>query len=259
MQVLYFLVYYFYSLAATIFLFLGGFAKARNRVLMMQIARHFGFSRRLVKPQLPRRRISDLEIEKELLQVREPQVEEGNVSLLEIVVIAKLIRKSRARRIFEIGTFDGRTTLNMAANAPDDGVVYTLDLPAEQLGSTAHTVERAERIYISKPVSGSRFMNSEYHGKIRQLYGDSGNFDFSPYVNSFDFVFIDGSHAYEYVLNDSRIAIRLLRDGKGIILWHDYDAWKGVTSALNELYESEDDFRGMVHIDGTSLVLLERV
>jgi len=37
----------------------------------------------------------------------------------------------KARNIFEIGTFDGRTTRNMAANVTKDGHVYTLDLPSD--------------------------------------------------------------------------------------------------------------------------------
>ena len=42
-----------------------------------------------------------------------------------------------------------------------------------------------------------------------------------------DFIFVDGSHSYDYVLNDSRKALSLLRGGKGIILWHDYPGWTG--------------------------------
>ena len=70
-----------------------------------------------------------------------------------------------------------------------------------------------------------------------------------------DFVFVDGSHSYEYVLNDSRLARRLLRkDGDGIIVWHDYGAWRGVTRALNALYRRDSVFQGLKHIEGTTLV-----
>jgi hypothetical protein len=59
------------------------------------------------------------------------------------------------------------------------------------------------------------------------------------------------------VRNDSRIALRLLREGRGIILWHDYESWYDVTRALNELYRTPEgaDLR---RIQGTSLVYVRR-
>jgi hypothetical protein len=72
-----------------------------------------------------------------------------------------------------------------------------------------------------------------------------------------DFVFVDGSHSYEYVLNDSRHALKLIRNGKGVILWHDYGTfWKGVKKALDELYLGGNEFKGLRQIEGTSLVCL---
>jgi hypothetical protein len=93
--------------------------------------------------------------------------------------------------------------------------------------------------------------------KICQLYGDSATFDFTPFFGM-DFIFIDGSHSYEYVLNDSRKAIQLLREGKGVILWHDYatEWWEGVTKALNDLYLNDSEFKDLKWIAGTSLVYL---
>jgi hypothetical protein len=69
---------------------------------------------------------------------------------------------------------------------------------------------------------------------------------------------VDGSHSYDYTMNDSMRALRLARKDKGIILWHDYTNWNGVTKVLNELYKTKRDFRGLKHIRGTRLVYLER-
>jgi predicted O-methyltransferase YrrM len=52
------------------------------------------------------------------------------------------------------------------------------------------------------------------------LAQDSAAFDPKPYENSMDFIFIDGAHSYEYVLNDSEKAWAMLRPG-GIAAWHD--------------------------------------
>jgi hypothetical protein len=71
------------------------------------------------------------------------------------------------------------------------------------------------------------------------------------------FVFIDASHAYEYVLSDSRRALTLLAAGGGTIVWHDYGSvWPGVTRALHDLRDREPAFAGLQHIADTTLALL---
>jgi hypothetical protein len=64
-------------------------------------------------------------------------------------------------------------------------------------------------------------------------------------------VFVDGSHAFEYTLSDTKEAIKMVRKG-GVIIWHDYGLWKGVTRALEEI-ERKDNM-GLRNIAGTSLV-----
>jgi predicted O-methyltransferase YrrM len=190
------------------------------------------------------------------IQIREPIDVDGNATVLEIAVIAKLVRLHDPRSLFEIGTFDGRTTLNMAANCADEAKVYTLDLPADQLTAAALPLAAGDRRYIEKSASGSRYVGTDCEGKIVQLYGDSATFDFSPYWNAVDFVFIDGSHSYDYVLSDTERALKLLRNRRGVILWHDYGSWDDVTTALNGLYASGHDFRGLRRIEGTTIVVL---
>jgi predicted O-methyltransferase YrrM len=103
---------------------------------------------------------------------------------------------------------------------------------------------------------GSRFLNNDTtRSKIIQLFGDTARFDFSPYFGKMDMVFIDGAHTYEYLLNDTKIARKLLKD-KGVILWHDYAGdWPGVTKALNKLY-IENPGINLRHIEGTCLLCL---
>lgn len=189
------------------------------------------------------------------LTVIEPAVAIGNVNFYELLVIVFVVQARRPKALFEIGTFDGRTTLNLAANTPKEGCVHTLDLPRTGLDQTRFNVEDLERKLIDKPISGSRFLGRPEASKITQHYGDSAKFDFSLYFNQMDFVFVDASHAYEYVLNDSRVALKLLRQGKGMILWHDYNRaeyWPGVTKALDELYTRSPQFSRLKQIEGTS-------
>ncbi len=186
---------------------------------------------------------------------------DGNVSPYEIEVIAALVSAHEPRVLFEIGTFDGRTSLNMAVNAPAGATVYTLDLPAEGLNSTAFALELNEDAFVRKPRSGARFSDAASSYDIVQLLGDSATFDFSPYYGKVDFMFIDGSHAYEYVRSDTLNALNMVREG-GIIIWHDYvregfTPFPGVPRALIEFYLTEGRFRGLTQIQHTSIVYLK--
>ena len=159
-------------------------------------------------------------------------------------------------KIFEIGTFDGRTTLNMAANAKD-AVVYTLDLPASHVGQTKLQIEKGDKTYITKSESGTCFQGTQYIDHIIQLYGDSGDFDFDQWYGQIDFVFVDGSHSYEYVKNDAEIALDLVR-ADGMILFHDYGGtWSGVNQALDDLFLTDRRFKELRHMKGTSLAMVD--
>ncbi len=255
-----FVVYYIYAALSCVFLFTVGILRGRNRTFLYKIASHFGpfeADPDTCKPLLPTvtaREILPADMDVHIL---EPVAVDGNVTILELLIIIQLARQHGALHCFEVGTFDGRTTLNLAVNCAEQAKVYTLDLPQEELGKTSLAIEQGDIAYIAKPISGARFRGTPYEHKIVQLYGDSSTFDYSPYRNRMDLVFIDGSHSHDYVLNDSRRAVELLRERKGVILWHDYGGvCGGVTKCLNGLYGSEPGFRGLRHIEGTSLACL---
>jgi predicted O-methyltransferase YrrM len=90
--------------------------------------------------------------------------------------------------------------------------------------------------------------------RIHQLYGDSATFDLSPYYGAIDLIFIDGSHSEEYVKNDTLQSLKMLKNGSGVIIWHDYDM-RGVAKAINELCRS-NVLRGILHIEHTSLAYM---
>ncbi|PYV08493.1 MAG: hypothetical protein DMG07_25655, partial [Acidobacteria bacterium] len=115
------------------------------------------------------------------------------------------------KTLFEIGTFDGRTTLNLAANSGPDSLVYTLDLPESAMGRTRLALSEGDRPYIKKGRIGRRFAGTALEKKIVSLEGDSASFAFERFFDRIDFVFVDGAHSYDYVWNDSRVAFKLLR------------------------------------------------
>lgn len=246
---------YFVGALHALWLFTFGILNDRNRDLIYRICLHFGFEKR--RPLLPKVEPAELVSNAGAVQLFELSAKDGNVSVLELLVLSLLVRAAKATTLFEIGTFDGRTTLNLAANSPG-GTVLTLDLPPNQAEQTKLKLDLADVDFVVKPESGARFKGRLEAKQIRQLWGDSATFDFSSYHGTCDFVFVDGSHSYPYIKNDAVIALRLLRPQGGTIVFHDYDAlWPGVTQALNELYTADTRFNGLRHVAGTSLVVMK--
>lgn len=230
-----------------------GLVSARGRADVRRIADALAVTDG-VRPKLPMVGIDEITSPATPIRLVEPEPHHGNVTLLELIVLSRLVRQRAPRSLFEIGTFDGRTTLNLAANAPDDAVVHTLDLPPH--APTAYALAAADYQFVNKPASGARIVGSQWATRIRQLYGDSATFDFSPYTAGF--VFLDGSHAYEYVLSDSMRALALVGEGPATIVWHDYGVWEEVTRGLEELATLDDRFQNLRWIRGTSLAVMVR-
>lgn len=189
--------------------------------------------------------------------VLEPQQRDGNVSLLELLILNHIAEQKAPAIVFEFGTFDGRTTLNFAANTPDSTRIYTIDLPRSQLDQTYMELDQYERKYADKDSPGVRFQDTPEAAKIVQLLGDTANFDFSPWYGNVDLVFIDASHTAAYVQNDTEIALKLIGSRPGIIIWHNYGIWPDVTDVLDGRQESDPRLRDTVHIFGTSIALCE--
>lgn len=190
------------------------------------------------------------------IRIVEPQKNSGDVSLGELAVLASAAAAARAGdEIIEIGTFDGRTTLNLVINAPAQYRVFTLDLPPD--AAPKFELAPGERAYVEKPRSGRRFLEAPAEwaaaaSRITQLIGDSATYDWSPHAGRAGLIFVDGSHAYDYVIADSGTAFRLAAN-KGMVIWHDYGVWEGVTRALEEIEASRQ--LGLRHVRGTSLVV----
>ena len=182
----------------------------------------------------------------------------GGTSDTEGWILAVLATRSRA--MFEFGTCTGHTTYLWARNAPADAEIVTLTLaPGQQ---SAYSTERADDArdvrHALQESAFDRFLytGTDVESRIVQLYGDSKAFDESPYLERFDLIFVDGSHAHSYVRSDSEKALRMCRPG-GLILWHDYAGSRhcpGVYRALNELVRRLP----LVHVSGTTFVAYRR-
>jgi SAM-dependent methyltransferase len=165
-----------------------------------------------------------------------------SLDLQELVHLLGVVKLTNAKSILEIGTYDGFTALNIAANVDAGGMVYTVDLPPE----------RDAIAYASDPkLVGSKFIMEPECERIRQLWADSTKADWQDFGGIFDLILIDGCHEYRYVKSDSENAIRHIRPG-GTILWHDYGQMLGVSKALDELSRMHN----IVAIRGTRMACL---
>lgn len=176
--------------------------------------------------------------------------------LEQLACLALMVRSVSPRVIFEIGTFRGRTALNFALNAPPDCTIYTLDLPVhgreEALGSASY----ADSAIIQASETGYEYQGKPAASKIKQLYGNSQTFDFSPYFGQCDLVYIDGAHHYDAVRSDSANAIRMLKTG-GFAMWDEfanYGAYNDVTRAVIDQLGSDE----IVQIEKTQLAVWQK-
>jgi len=179
----------------------------------------------------------------------------GGTSDTEAWILSALSKNSM--NIFEFGTCTGKTTYLMAVNSNADARVTTLTLAPEMIGNYNKSVDDSSES-IQDALNESVFKSFLYSDttaekKITQLFADSKGFDETPYEGKMDLIFIDGSHAYSYVISDSEKALKMIAPN-GLILWHDYRGpreTRDVFKALNQLSKKIP----IKHIRETSLAV----
>jgi len=120
--------------------------------------------------------------------------------LNDLLFLLNLAKGRKAQRILEVGTYRARTTYALHRNCPEATVIsYDIQL----LDS------RFRRELQDKPQVELRHASfAESADALRQE---------AP----FDLIFVDGSHRFEHVVVDSRLAVELAAP-QGIVVWHDY-------------------------------------
>jgi len=167
-----------------------------------------------------------------------------NLSWEETIIISHLVKMMAPAKIFEFGTFNGRTTMHLAINSPETAIVYSIDI------KTGIFDFNTDGVYLNETSIGEYILKSPVASKIRMLKGDSRSFDFSQYEKSIDFIFIDGDHSYDSVISDSMNSFKMVRPG-GVVMWHDYLLIKDVTEALSNICKG----KCLINLKGTSLVV----
>ena len=188
-----------------------------------------------------------------------PQVREVNLNLVrpfdrawdtsvtieELTCLLAIATAVQAKKILEIGTWNGNTTVNLASNT--DATVVTLDLPPDQqTGSDIPNLTDRSQL-------GRQFHGHPSEPRIRQVYGDSSRIDWTTLGPPFDLIFIDGAHHYDFVARDTENAIAHLAP-KGAIVWHDYGIFNDVSRVVDQVAQTGNGFK-VYAIEGTRLAV----
>jgi hypothetical protein len=91
--------------------------------------------------------------------------------------------------------------------------------------TSSEEIKRTTRSYSAQSVttdydSGQLIEKYQLADRVLRLFGDSGLFDFGPWVEQCDLFFVDGSHQLDYVRNDTAVALKCCRPN-GWVIWHD--------------------------------------
>jgi predicted O-methyltransferase YrrM len=181
--------------------------------------------------------------------------EDGSLPVHELVPLLMILRDEDPRSVLEIGTFFGSTTANLALNVPE-ATVSTVDLPQglaeEQLA--AGELQKDDFHLINRRRVGHAYRGVDSIDNIIQHFGDTATWDFSLAGPETSFFFIDGSHTYEYVKNDT-VECLSLAERESVILWHDVDpGHPGVVRWLGEMIAAGFPIK---RVEGTNLGYLK--
>lgn len=158
-----------------------------------------------------------------------------------ITFLLSLIKnKFHDKKILEIGTYRGVTTFNISCILTT-GKIYTVDCGFDKLKNLLdkEKVEHNNKIKYSFYDVGEVYKKNNINlDKIFQIIGDTTEEETINNIiknGPYDLIYIDASHTYEGIKNDTNIAFKSLNKG-GIIIWDDYNSWwSGVNKYIEEI------------------------
>lgn len=123
--------------------------------------------------------------------------------------LATLIRVYNIKSVFEIGCWEGVTTLFLY-NQPNVEKVKTIDIHKDMGIGYKHCVHSLqEKKFYGKYIKDTN---------VEMEFCDSMKYK-PKKGEQYDMVFIDGNHDYKHIKNDTELALKL---NPKVIAWHDY-------------------------------------
>lgn len=148
--------------------------------------------------------------------------------------------------IVEIGTYKGKSATYLAQRIKDKKLsikFYTVD---HFSGSAEQNLKENRFWYVSQLQNTSSYLYDTFTNNISQcglteyitpIIGYSVEVAHTFPDESFDFIFLDGSHDYENVLKDIEAWTPKLKGNSSIIGGDDYDKfWPGVMKAVDKKF-----------------------
>lgn len=188
-------------------------------------------------------------------------VESGNiVTAMADVELAALRELARGKKVLEIGSRLGASTIGMAQTAHK---VYAVDW---HQGDRWHDAAGGAGL-DTLAVFWGFVRQYKMRDKIHPLVGRSEEILPVLAPAQFDMVFIDGDHSYQGVLLDIGLSLPLLKPG-GLLVFHDYKREEapgsehltgelevGITKAVRELFGEPDEIVGTLAVVRSPLLV----
>jgi|SRR5579871_243840 predicted O-methyltransferase YrrM len=153
----------------------------------------------------------------------------------ELMILCHAIKKFQPALTVELGTAEGRSTVNFAMYAPEGGEVVTVNLPPEP-GSSV----------------GYFYWDSQFKSKIKQVYEDISKWNPNGYRASAGVVFCDACDQLPWMAHEMAQGFAVVKPG-GVLFRHDYGTNEGTTKFWNEVGKRLP----VRHIEGTTLLCLK--
>jgi hypothetical protein len=132
----------------------------------------------------------------------------GSSMATDFALLQMLCRRYHVNTYLEIGTWRGESVANVA---PFVKAAFTLNLPDETL----------QKMGMSQAYIDSHRFYSKNMSNVTHLFGDSATFNWTPYLQNCNLIFIDGDHSTAAVQRDTQTALALRKNNDAILVWHD--------------------------------------
>ena len=152
-------------------------------------------------------------VQKEIIEHNERlgDIKKMQISISQCHFLHLLIKSSKIKKILEIGTFTGLSTLSMSLALPEDGLVYTLDKNHETSKAAENFFKKASqdnkiKLLIAPALESLKDLNNNKK-KFDLIFIDADKENYKNYFNhSFNLIDKDGLIIIDNVLWRGEVA-----------------------------------------------------